>query len=765
MESAVQANRKVVENAQQDDEDTRAEKLPYANVGLDIWKQDSFDTATWLYHLVFSLDIPYPPETNSETRRLYQASVTDVSVSSDEEKTLDIPKADTDEKAMIVWNKQTEPSSVVDRLLSSWTTLSPDQITRSAANQDGDEWREGLLRNIEEAKKEDEKTYSDWEQDYLSESSMPTYNSPNTRENHRNRRESSAGPFLSRTGDSPEIRNPRSGRVTSSSSTNRKSGEKRRVRFPSHESSDVHSPPRPRYEIRPDRVRHSYRDDDSTSSRIHPPLGGWAASTASTPSRGFSNSTGPSPDPYPARSGYLPPLQDPLYGTQSSTFDPRPPNPFSPAADWANTPSEFSPNHAFVPPQHPQHPQYPRPQSQPTLVPHAQAPSTNDDLPPPRPPEAHPSSTETAAKEKAIMTAVEDLLERREQNKQLDASEPRFLRLMELFHTQQERELQNERERANTATEAQTKLMQSMHDKDKERLRQLETLVDELRNEEKKLRRLWQVETEEKVKEARDTVAKEIAVLQSAKEEAERQTQQRADTIMATELRKLKRDHKKELDRYEDQLREMQEQQAKREQDVQLPVRRTLIAEGNRSVDVTEYMSDQRNPFHTSPSHLKGLQHGFAQLGIDLKQRQAQHQHPRHSRRDSLHSSTASMQSSRASIGTANTPNPTGFSQQLIVFPAKANRESKEIATLQSSLASLGIDAVFEDPEYEHGSQLIPYNHGDSDDRLVRSTIFWEAPMLTIGSELLLTKRQVGWRPEYVRTSGRTLQSRFHKLY
>lgn len=159
MESAVQANRKVVENAQQDNDKVGTGGRRYTNAELDIWKEGSFDTATWLYHLVFSPEVL--SEEGLNTRRLHQASVADDF--SDNATASDKRDADSDENSMIVWSKQTEPSSVVDRLLSSWTTLSSDQITSSAADQDGDEWREKLLKNIEEAKKEADLSFDQWE--------------------------------------------------------------------------------------------------------------------------------------------------------------------------------------------------------------------------------------------------------------------------------------------------------------------------------------------------------------------------------------------------------------------------------------------------------------------------------------------------------------------------------------------------------------------------------------------------------------------------
>lgn len=171
MESAVQANRQVVESAQQEEDDSETAKRHYTTAEIDVWKEGSFDTATWLYHFVFSSDDADPPPVpNPRTRRLHQASVTDESTettarsayssSSEDGIQNNMRSSGPDEKALIVWSRQTEPALVVDRLLFSWTTLTTDQISLSSTRHDGDDWREGVLKMVEEARKEDELSFS-----------------------------------------------------------------------------------------------------------------------------------------------------------------------------------------------------------------------------------------------------------------------------------------------------------------------------------------------------------------------------------------------------------------------------------------------------------------------------------------------------------------------------------------------------------------------------------------------------------------------------
>lgn len=63
-EIVVQANRQVVENAQIEDVEDAVQKhshLDGKRTELDAWKGGSFDTATWLYHLIFSPSAHHPP--------------------------------------------------------------------------------------------------------------------------------------------------------------------------------------------------------------------------------------------------------------------------------------------------------------------------------------------------------------------------------------------------------------------------------------------------------------------------------------------------------------------------------------------------------------------------------------------------------------------------------------------------------------------------------------------------------------------------------
>jgi hypothetical protein len=160
VETVVQANRQVVESAQLEDIEDAVQKHSHSKgkrTELDLWKEGSFDTATWLYHLVFGPSVQGPP---------FQASVSDesperhegiISLRSTPNRVSQNASSSTN-REMIVWNARTEPSYVVDKLLFAWTTLSSEQISLSSIHQeDHKDWSNNVLKLLDEAKKEVDK--------------------------------------------------------------------------------------------------------------------------------------------------------------------------------------------------------------------------------------------------------------------------------------------------------------------------------------------------------------------------------------------------------------------------------------------------------------------------------------------------------------------------------------------------------------------------------------------------------------------------------
>jgi hypothetical protein len=785
VESAVQANRQVVESAQRDDDGAGAEQRHYTAAELDVWKEGSFDTATWLYHLVFSPEPTRSPSPNPRTRRLYQASVTDesheiigsISRSSSTTTVHDRQFSDQDEKAMIVWSRQTEPSQVVDRLLTSWTTLSPDQITLSSTRHEGDDWREGIVRMVEEAKEEDGLSFKQWEQqnqmadsedeefrsaeeDSISDFVLPPYTFRSNVNGDRNRcvRTSSSTDEWAKaqvyTG--ARVRQPkredRSGRDT------RRRGPRReqQVQF-QRSTSPARSPPRPlrrrqRTEQSPStdaipdraesRVHTIYSEQTDAPSRNTPHLSSLRGIDAHpTPAPVFSNPFIPNHIPPLFTPGPMPPWQESFPGYHLPTYPPEPPRP----------------SHVSTVPQWPDPPPA-APQTPPPTKPDPTA-------------EEQSARPNTMAKEQAVIAAIERLLERRGQEPKLQSDDPRFSRLMQLLTAQQEHDAQTEREHAKATTEDQVRQMQIARERDDEKLKHLELFIAEQRDAQRKLQAMWKEERmamDERAKryaqEARDLAAKEIAAAQSAKEaaqntlnfakaEADKRAQEEAEARVAEEKRRVEDQHKEQLQRYEELLRVFQEQHLK-PQDDQRPIRRTRIAQGNRSVDVTEYSTGKRDlPQFSQSSSFDLVQEEISRLDMRLERTNDRLPSQR-TRRDSFRSSAASMQSPRTSAENRHVLGVAGKSQQLIVLPTRVNRSSPKLSELRDALAGYGVDSVFEDPEDMHVGQMISYDYEGTREQIVRSTIFWEASVLSLGSELLLTMRRAGWRPAYSRISG-----------
>jgi hypothetical protein len=89
-------------------------------------------------------------------------------------------------------------------------------------------------------------------------------------------------------------------------------------------------------------------------------------------------------------------------------------------------------------------------------------------------------------------------------------------------------------------------------------------------------------------------------------------------------------------------------------------------------------------------------------------------------------------------------------SQQLILLPATFGSSARN-TELQLSLERFGLSARSEDLELDHYDTSSQSDNVDG--AIVRSSVFWEAPSLSLGSELLNTYRTYGWRPPYVRSS------------
>ena len=793
MESAVQAGRHVVESAQEEDEKLEAGTEPHSSAELDLWKSASSDTAPWLFQMVFSSGDTSPPPPYPQRRQLHQASVVDESVetstrsshaSSSEPVTLPERRPSSpDEKSVILWSRQTEPDLVVNRLLSSWTTLSPNQISLSSTRQHGvegvvedDTWREDILRKVEEAKKDDDVSLDEWEQENepvgsddeafqsAEEDSTFDANAPpyNFRRNTQQARTRSARTSDRNTedyyayGSSPIYNDAPSPRrkagdqhvkfgKTSTTRPRRRGSKERKsgVKLPRAEAGSRRPSSRVRT-IRSDQTDVAFSAPNHDWVNVHDPQ--------KEPRSGYSNPFRPGHTQPPVDYGYYP-------GLRETSHVPLPSEP----------PRQAHASNPYL-----QHPPGHQPvfESPPPSPAQAQAPPMPFMMGPPPPPPPPPPPSDEAGGD-GLLARLEKLLEKRNPEPSIGYEDPPFSRLAKIL---QEREVQSERERANATTEVYMKQMQDVHEKDEEKMKQLESLVALQRAEQKRMEVKWDEERKamearaaEQAQQVKDLAAKEISAAQLAKEaaqaalnteklEAEKKARKRADAMVIAERQRSDEVHKLQVERYEELLRGIQEQQLSSEQDNDQTIRRTRIAEGNRSVDVTEYATNRRAPLTASSS--TPFLESFARLDMRPNYRDRAQ---RNSRRDSFRSSISSMHASRTSLGSTGTLESNSPSQQMIVFPVKADRRSQRMDRLQKSLAGFGIESVFEDAEDEpfQTSRLVQYDYDNTDDQIVRSTIFWESSALNLGSELLLTMRQAGWRTPYTRISGNDASLKF----
>lgn len=806
VESAVQANRQVVESAQREVAEAISSQqhsldavVKEWKTQIDIWKEDSFDTATWLYHLVFGAEVTPSQTPNLPTNRLYQASVTDEVLENTDQ--VIHPTSETStvttgndsgsaDKALIVWSRQTEPSLVVDRLLFSWTTLSTEQIKLSSTRQDGDEWREDFLKMIEEANEvegHEEPVLGEWrhrvdtpesnDEDFQSaeEESVANDNTATYRINRRFegnhdispaphgsplssldewdvRREATMNdparrPAVIEVGRKPKkrppLREPHVKWQAITTSTHRSKAHSIPLRRFTDLSAENSPPPgsnRPH-----SRVHTILSDQISTPSNSKPIQVGHIDTYPSyIPTAGYPNPSELGFIPQPSDYGSLPPRQNPFFNPAFPSYPNGPPTQqtFTTSPQWPQPPPSIAPK-TYVP--------------EPEKVAPIQV--------------AAPNPPDTAAKEKAIIATIEKLLEKRERVSNPDVEDPRFIRLEKLLVAQQERDAQLERDNAKAIAEAQLQQMVTSSKKDHERIKELERSNMKQREERRDAEARWKEEratlvekAAKQAQEAKDLAVREIAAaqlaekaaqksLKLAKADIEKRAKDEADAKAAEEKRRFNEDYRQRMRHYEEQIREFQTQRVVPEHDSQRPVRRTCMSDGNRSIDVTEYTAGGNIPtISKSFSPFKFFQEAMSGTDPNFERRNGRIQSQR-SRHDSFRSSTASIRSSRISLETMSTSDVAQKSQQLIVFPSKVDRSSAKISQMQTSLAKSGVGSVFEDPEEVDLVQLVAYE--DTDEQVVRSTIFWEAPVLSLGSELLLTMKRAGWRPAYTRSSGK----------
>jgi hypothetical protein len=94
-------------------------------------------------------------------------------------------------------------------------------------------------------------------------------------------------------------------------------------------------------------------------------------------------------------------------------------------------------------------------------------------------------------------------------------------------------------------------------------------------------------------------------------------------------------------------------------------------------------------------------------------------------------------------------------SSNIIVFPPRAGAAEFEPNRLGNYLLGAGFKAMFEERERNPRDKRRRIERIGSSGNILRGTLFWQPPASTAEAELYKSLRNSGWRPTYVRTTGK----------
>lgn len=710
VESVVQTNRLAIENAQKEDEDNPTEKRRELDVSIARWRKPPNDTATWLYHLVFtSGPLPTQPlqrdgdtvvtvEDSHEARSVRDSWACDSS--SEYEDAVQVVKRGSNQSPeepllashLTYW---AQPSRIVDRLLRSWTNLDSAQIEASAIEyvsaQDEASAR-AINEKIDDYKKDEEK------------------------------RKGKAGvdsPFSSEDSDDELWTDYRPGTSKNSRAASA-SSSRRKLDGPRHNTPHGHSTPPRKSTLR------TRFDPNLVSQPDHPIYTPYASSM-------------PYGQPYP---GYTETLPMPAVPSTNPFV---PPFLSQPIPAFGNAPVSPPAQIPLPPPPAP-----PRPPDQSTQPPDAGRLSRILELL-----IVEQEAREKELEQKARAEGSEESKDN-EYDHRLDALHNLIL---------QQREEQIAREKAVEAQKATEKAEeQRRRDEETNEKRAAQEMAEKMAEAVKRVRGEVEAEAAEKAREAKRLADREIAeanaavkAAKKAKKFAETQAANRARNEAETKAReermRLDEDYKKLIEDYKKQLEvgektsalqlQLQQDDRNLRDQSSLPLRKTCIADGERRIEITEFTKEQLDPF--IPAHLAPIrfyQENFAPLGSfastsrNLKRNGARK--TRSSYRDS--ESTISLQSDDESKS----------SQKVIILPTRTDRDSIVISEVETNLEECGFTASFEMDNRNDRMLIRSLSEGDDP---IWGTLFWEPPLLNPQSELLESLKSKGWKPLYLRMS------------
>lgn len=779
MESAVQANRQIVEGAQRCHFKNSAWQRRQLAAELDVWKEDYFDTAIWLYHLVFGLNSPDSSTKNAAST--YHNLVADSTSTDSQDPFLYIEPysishsthSDSYDKTMIVWNRETEPSSVVDRLLFTWTKLTADQIMQSSICGDNDAWSKSFVKMVADAKIEEDQEKAE----YLTERKQQGgYESPNDEESaiaeevpyqeyptethqtvqrHPTYYGEYSNPFIYTHNRSLGTADNNSFQSTIHEAGDLELGTReRRARKPNTTSStgsQITYDQKERQELPHGKVRWETNElpaersqEHATSSRKY-----WEHSTLENRPTSSKKSTYQAhiddTEQYPMQSdsgiGYGNDSTRDQYHRSSTR------NPGKSSRSTSHHKRDEKPNiHIHLNTTQPgkDSPDRGEDDSSSSKTPMAFAHDIARSQP-------YPAGVSPNSREDSILTAMKCLSD-----------------------AQQEQYAWLERREARLIAEVEKKDAQAAREKDQGKIRKLESLLIQQKEEQQKAQAVWGAERaalEEKAarraQEVKDVAEKQVTAASLAKEAAqnalealkadvERRNKEEADAKAVEARKRVEEQYKALLQRYEEQIETLKNSKpagtSHRQSDRPHPVRRTHMSNGSRSIEVAEYTTDHLEPL--GGSHFAALNISQEELYKSIFNSKENTESWENSDLSNSFSGSATREQfpQRLDGSINSTTERSQQNRQMILFPSKTSRNSTRTCELRMSLAKHGVNVEFEDPNNETHNELARYDCSRGE--IVRSTLFWEPPVLRSGSELLATMRRVGWRPSYIRASG-----------
>ena len=681
---------------------------------------------------------------------------------------------------MIIWNAKTEPSKVVDRLLSTWTTLSAEQIAASSAHKEDEKWTNWaylISKTIQEAKEEEEsaeRNDTDVDEQSVTDARAEDSDQSATSKKRRTRdteptkhtrRATQANVTQASLPRHVTFENPAdmSPKYTNKAGTTPENSNRRK-------SASSHNPVSTVPERSTERSKRNTKST-SSSSYVQHPLQQVPASFASS-----------------ARNAH--PYTSSPYQSQYTMN--------RPGMSHYDASSGWSP-YSHISPAYPLPPHLPPPAPE--------APIQTNVTPPSQ-------GQRGTLTEEAIRTVVASVIQEQDNKQPTVTDDHRLLRIEGLLAAQQDNLARIERARAeadngadikhmSTISNEYNKIIESLEQlriqqgEERQRdetggfaekgnlqisnerydttVRALEQRIAQQKEELHSAEEKWRSELRtlkdqaERAVEAREIALKDTAAAQLTAEaaqksldtvkaeiEAERTLLKKRDIATAEARRKADEDYSKHFQRYEKLLKASQEAPRKLEPIVHQPVRQMRMMDKHRSIEVNEYLPDASSSSSALPfSPLKFFQNDTRRPETDVQYYETSSLLSRE-RHSSFHSSSASLRLPLRSPGlSVGSGDRLGFSQenqQMILFPSKVDRNSPSTSKLQSYLKRSGVQAIFGDGQDQSQGELMSFEEGSA--QIVRSTLFWEPPARALGSELLLTMKNQGWKPSYSRKSG-----------